>query len=166
MVRNFLRRANLDFDKFDFHGFIISWPDVMSVHKDSATFTIETNSAWQPIIKMWQAIAQTFSDEISIIYTSEEPGLGDYYTNDSSMIGKYIVNTYSVEEHESLKDTIFYEEAEEIYSEEDLRTNLLKVYHEDCHKDLSTDQLISLICKDYKGICINQFEFCSINDVG
>lgn len=165
----FLSRAGFDPHEFECRGTIVSWPkdvDNLVGEKNLASFAIETESAWKPMIAMWQTIARTFSDRIKILYTSEEPGTGIYMTNDPVMRGWYHVNPYELdkEEKELLKDTIFAVEGQEIYSWKDVRRDLLKIYKNEFY--LTTAQLVGRFCRDHKGVIVRKYELCSIEEVG
>jgi len=65
-----------------------------------------TETAWAPMLKMWKLICDKYLPDANIIYTSEEPGCGIYYTNDPNIEGSYYVDIWEppeeFEDEESL----------------------------------------------------------------
>ena len=165
----FLGRAGFNYDDYECRGQIVAWPDDIADEKDPSSFTIQTETAWSPMIAMWDAIAKKFSDDIEVIYTAEETGMALYYTNDPAMRGHYCVDKFDeVDEDlkESLRGTIFEGELSmEEYSEKEVVDNILLVYPD--KTDLTTEQLVELFQSKYEdSISINAYEWCLVEEVG
>ena len=57
--------------------------------------SISTTTAWTPCLKMWQKICDKYLDkDYELVYVAEEPGCDIFATNDSSYVGKYILQSY------------------------------------------------------------------------
>ena len=164
----FLGRAGFNYDDYECRGQIVDWPDDIVGEKGPGSFTIQTETAWSPMIAMWDAIAKKFSDEIEIIYTAEEPGMAIYSTNDPAMRSHYNGDKFDEldeELEEDLQGTIFEGELDtHEYSEEEIRANLLTIYPDRVND--ATDQLIDLFQGEYDGITINAYEWWPIEEAG
>ena len=57
---------------------------------------ITTETAWDPMLKMWQKVVDKYLPGAEIIYAAEEPGMCLYVTNDPTFDGHY--NIYSWDE--------------------------------------------------------------------
>lgn len=65
---------------------------------------IRTETAWEPMLKMWSMLIDKYLPNGNIIYTAEECGNGLYCTNDPSLIGKYYIDSIDIDEVESRYD--------------------------------------------------------------
>ena len=66
--------------------------DYKDLYKDE--LTIETSTAWSPMLRMWVELVNKFIPNADITYTAEEPGCGIHYTNDPDLEGKYILDSW------------------------------------------------------------------------
>lgn len=55
---------------------------------------ITTETAWEPMLKMWQKVIDKYLPTAEIVYTAEEPGCGLYVTNDPCYVGQYCVDVW------------------------------------------------------------------------
>lgn len=62
---------------------------------------ITTETAWEPMLKMWRKIVDKYIPEAEIIYTTEEPGMCLYATNDPNLEGLYYIDVWDVDGMES-----------------------------------------------------------------
>ena len=110
---------------------------------------ITTETAWEPMLKMWTKIIEKFFPNAELIYTAEEPGNRLYMTNDPVLVDKYIVRNYS--------DDISIDENDELSEEEciSLLQDLLDIKNTNIEELLL--QLDSSIYND--NIIINKWEF-------
>ena len=53
---------------------------------------IDTETAWSPMLEMWQLLCQKYLRGAEIYYTADEGGNELYQTNDPDMIGKYYID--------------------------------------------------------------------------
>lgn len=60
----------------------------------SGQITISTETAWCPMLKMWQAVVDKYLPDAEIIYTADECGCEIYYTNDPYYVNKYYVDIF------------------------------------------------------------------------
>lgn len=169
----FLNRAGLNFEDYECRGQITGWPIVNKIDDDIddaeeyAGFSIQTETAWGPMIAMWDAIAKQFSNKIEIIYIAEEPGLGVYSTNDPEIRGYFHIEKsckLDEEKEGKLKGTMFegYIDPEE-YSEDEVRDSLLRIYPDKAM--WTTEQLINLFRREYNNITIIALEWYPIEEV-
>lgn len=113
---------------------------------------IQTETAWAPMLRMWQLVVDKYAPEAEIIYTAEEPGCELYTTNDPTLVGKYIIdscddrveNLYDIEERELI----------------DILQDLLNTKEADVNKllDMLQDSEFS------ENVWIHQREFCEIDN--
>ena len=61
---------------------------------DDEELIVETETAWSPMLKMWDIINKKLNLGLEIIYTAEEPEFEVYMTNDPSMKDVYAVDIY------------------------------------------------------------------------
>lgn len=54
---------------------------------------ISTETAWEPMLKMWQRIVDKYLPEAKITYTALEPGYDLYVTNDPDYEGCYSIDS-------------------------------------------------------------------------
>lgn len=71
---------------------------------------INTETAWVPMLKMWLKVLEKYLPNAELIYNAEECGCGLSYTNDPTLVGKYILDYYGDGGFESIweadKDTV------------------------------------------------------------
>jgi len=53
---------------------------------------INTETAWAPMMKMWQLLVDKELPDAQIWFSAEEGGMGIYETNDPDMIGRYFID--------------------------------------------------------------------------
>lgn len=54
---------------------------------------IYTETAWDPILKMWIKLLDKYLPDAELVYNAEEIGMGLYVTNDPWLFDKYIVSS-------------------------------------------------------------------------
>ena len=62
---------------------------------------IVTETAWVPCLKMWLLLLEKYLPEADLTYTAEECGMGIFCTNDTSLIGRYHLDIWDVDEYAS-----------------------------------------------------------------
>ena len=65
------------------------------LHEDQ--LTIETETAWSPMMTMWFKLIEKYIPDARLFYTAEESGCGIFYTNDPDYVGKYIIDSWNDE---------------------------------------------------------------------
>lgn len=63
--------------------------------------TIDTVTAWSPMLKMWKKVLDKYLPDAELIYLAEEGGNGLYSTNDPCMKDCYIIDSWEIEEIDS-----------------------------------------------------------------
>lgn len=68
-----------------------------ATRQQGAVLNIQTETAWNPMIKMWSMINEHYNLGLEITYTAEEPGCELYETNDITISGTYIIDAYDLD---------------------------------------------------------------------
>ena len=124
------------------------------------TVSVATETAWCPMIQMWERICEKYLTEYEIIYTAEEPGYELFYTNDPVLSGSYVID--SVNEDFSNK----YLSGETYDSEAD--KEYLKAILQKCldSKEESIDTLLEMFEKsDYEDVWIRPWEYVPVSEL-
>ena len=74
---------------------------VIQIDLDGNEIKIQTETAWGPMMKMWQRIANNYIPSATIIYTAEEDNMGIFYTNDEAYRNLYLIDPYGCNDIES-----------------------------------------------------------------
>lgn len=140
--------------------------EILDIVRDGSQVNVSMSTAWNPMLEpLCLALEKNFSkDSFNVIYSSEEPGLELYLTNDEDRIGRYIVEITD-EASDAIKN-VFYEECyynENDYDEYDLKDMLEDAYGISADKECSLDELLKL-ADDEPGIYIHEWEFQDIAD--
>lgn len=59
-----------------------------------AEITIDTETAWTPMLRMWQRIIDKYAPDSELEYTAVECGSDIYCTNDPELVGKYHMDAW------------------------------------------------------------------------
>ncbi len=62
---------------------------------------IHTETAWNPMLKMWIKVLEKYLPDAELLYEAEECGCGLYSTNDPYMKGCYYIDSWDIEDIES-----------------------------------------------------------------
>lgn len=121
---------------------------------------ISTETAWSPMLEMWQLLCQKYLRGAEIYYTADEGGNELYQTNDPDMIGKYYIDIVDdvPEEFDDIAESE-YEATEEM---------VVKLLQRILHSD-ETD-IKKLLDLHYKSdaqewVSIHKWETVEINEV-
>lgn len=79
---------------------------------DGNRINISTETAWCPMLNMWQRLCDKFLPDAEIWYTAEESGCGLFWTNDPGIVGKYYIDLWDVPD-EFAEETPDYEATED-----------------------------------------------------
>lgn len=112
---------------------------------------IQTETAWNPAMKMWDMVCKKYLTEYSLIYSAEECGEELYYTNDPELKDKYICKIDDESDREASKEYVFKE--------------LRKVIN---RPDLDDDELYREYAKDkeaYPDIYIAKWETVNVSEL-
>ena len=82
-----------------------------SIYFENGQINMSTETAWAPMMQMWQMIVDKYLPDADIWYTAEEPGNCIYESNDPDVIGKYYVDIWEPPEEFEDEESIY--EAEE-----------------------------------------------------
>lgn len=55
---------------------------------------IDTETAWSPMLQMWQKLLEKYLPDAELIYSAEECGCGLYCTNDIELAGRYRIEIW------------------------------------------------------------------------
>lgn len=108
-LSNIVRKANL--------GDVKCRGDVShySLEKDGTALSIETETAWVPMLRMWQMLRDKFCPTAALYYHAAECGMDLFYTNDPNMIDTYYLDAEEI--GFGFYDSITKEKAVEILQE-------------------------------------------------
>ena len=101
--------------------------------------TIDTETAWAPMLHMWIRLVDKYLPDATIIYNAEEPGCGIYDTNDEDLIGKYILDSWddNVESDYEMEEETLIRELQRIIGTTETDINKLIKMTEDDDYDFS-----------------------------
>ena len=115
-----------------------------------------TDTAWCPMIEMWQRVVDKHLPGADIIFSAEEPGCGVYVTNDYDYDGKYVIDIYGDVPAD-------FEEGWESMWEANEETVI-----DFCQKALKTDETdinkLLKASKELEWFAINKWEHCEVED--
>ena len=123
---------------------------------DGNRININTETAWVPMLDMWQRLVDKYLPDADIWYTAEESGCGLYCTNDPDVIGKYYIDLWESPD-EFIKETSEYEATED-YTIKFLQ-RVLKTKESDIQKLLKMADDI-----EEQWFSINQWQECDISE--
>ena len=63
--------------------------------------TVITETAWNPMLKMWTKLLEKYLPDAELTYTAEECGNGFYSTNDTHLDGLYVIDCWDIDDIES-----------------------------------------------------------------
>lgn len=124
--------------------------DSLNMIDNVPTLSIQTETAWVPMIRMWQKIIDKYDLGLEIKYVSTEPGCEVFWTNDKEYVGKYVVD-------------LFESEFEEIILRK-TGINVYDYYFTEEEKDKIVDALMDEVDDIYDVVSINQMEYVSISE--
>lgn len=84
-----------------------------------AYLTVQTETAWNPMMKMWSMINEQYDLNLNIVYSAEEPGCELYLTNDPDIAGTYIIDAYDMDEIQTeycIEEKYVVRELQELFS--------------------------------------------------
>ena len=115
---------------------------ILNLNIDNSGISLQTETAWVPMIKMWKDICDKyFPSGYDIVYWAEEPGCDVYETNDYMYENSYVFDN----QIESYDD-------DDCFNEEEL--TLMKKYESmhSCSEDELVDILSEMLNTDEKDI--------------
>lgn len=65
---------------------------ICEYYVDGSELLITTETAWDPMLKMWYKIIDHYLPGAELIYTAEEPGMGVYQTSDPALEDCYLID--------------------------------------------------------------------------
>ena len=76
-------------------GSIIGGLELCNTEEDTMWISFSSETAWYPMVEMWNAILERHAPSCSYIFRSEEPGMGCYITNGAD--GSFFSEDYLVD---------------------------------------------------------------------
>ncbi len=129
------------------------------VSDDNVEISIDTETAWVPMVKMWKAVCEKYlgyddkgNPNFEIVYSAEEPGCLLYWTNDPALNGLWIIDNGGN----------YLTDATEGQAEEYLRERL-EVNHIDVPSGASLKDMLKLRGDDWE-LIIEPWEFHEIEE--
>ena len=148
-----------DEKKDDFEPNIRCRGSINELSFDENYIHIRTETAWCPMMQMWDMLREKYLPDAEIWFDAEECGCGLYVTNDPTIAGTYYIDVWEPPE-----------ELEDIYSlyevgEEEVVKFLQKVLKTD-ESDFEKLQKMSeeKFDKDDRWFSINQWQKCEISE--
>lgn len=120
---------------------------------DNPQLMIQTSTAWEPMLQMWQALLDKFLPDAELVYEAEESGCAVYMTNDEKLRDTYIIDAFDMEDIDSDWEA----------NEEEV-VNLLQKLLKTEETDVKT--LMPKLCSSKYGdkISIHKWEFVPVNE--
>ena len=158
---NYLVRAGFSYNDYNCRGAVTY---IGGIEEGGTFFTIDTETAWGPMLAMWKAIIEKVAPGVEIIYSAEEPGNVVLMTNDPYYVGKYYVELYDEEAlPPNVAEALSWDAYDEV-TETELRDALLSVLGLD--SSTSTDNLIEALeeLTGDDGVAIHKWNFVPVED--
>lgn len=110
--------------------------------QQNAALKIQTETAWNPMMKMWSMINERYNLGLDITYTAEESGCELYLTNDPIVAGTYIIDAYDMDDIQTdygIRGTYVVRELQKLLSttESDIE-KLINIFEESEYSDHMT----------------------------
>lgn len=157
---NYLEEVGLNYTKYECRGSVAYLDE--EINEENNSFVLQTDTAWAPMMSMWQAILDELKiNSIQIFYTAYETGCCIYYTNDPNQL-PYFYDICTSLHDDKYKDTIFAYEGIGEATEEDIRENLLVMFPDDA--ELTTEELVAKFNEEDVGN-IYHYEYVPINEL-
>lgn len=128
-----------------------------SVYYEHEQINLSTETAWAPMMQMWQMIIDKYLPRAEIIYSAEETGCCFFCTNDPDVVGKYYIDIW--EPPEEFEDEESEYEATEEYTVQFLQ-RVLKTDETDI------DKLLEKAEEDEDSwFAVNKWQNCPISEL-
>lgn len=152
---NVVYGSEIDSDNLEYRGLITSL-DFVDLKDKGGEINMFADTAWCPMIKMWQRVVDKYCSGADITFSAEEPGCGVYVTNDYDYDGMYVIDIYG-----DIPDG--FENGWESMWEASEETVI-----DFCQKALKTDEtdiekLLESV-SELDWVSINKWEHCEIKD--
>ena len=126
---------------------------IESVDYKDGNLQINTETAWTPMVQLWELICQKYLyDDYELFYVAEEGGNCIYTTNDPNVEGTYIIDIY-----DTPPDDLEWESQWEV-SEEVVIKFCQEAFKTD---ETDLDKLLEL-AGESEWVGINKYEYCEI----
>ena len=127
-----------------------------SIYFDNGQINMSTETAWAPMMKMWQMIIDKYLPDADIWYTAEEPGNCIFESNDPDVIGKYYIDIWEPPEGFEDEESIYEAEEDDVI---DFLQRVLKT------KENNIDVLFNMTDEiEDRWFSINMWTDCDISD--
>ena len=117
---------------------------------------IDTETAWVPMLKIWQKLIDKYLPDADIIFEATEPGCGIFVTNDADLQDKWLVDGWDFYED-------WIEECYESIPKDALITKLKKGLKTDCD-DIDTLLKMFNESEASEHASINEWDYISLNE--
>ena len=127
-----------------------------SIYYEHEQINLSTETAWAPMMTMWQMLIDKYLPDADITFSAEEPGCGLYCTNDPDLAGKYEIDIW--EPPEEFENEESGHEVSEEYTVKFLQ-RVLKTEESDINKLIKMHDN-----DDDPWFCINEWKTCEISE--
>ena len=86
---------------------------IQTLELDNRRILITTETAWCPMMQMWQKLCDKYLPDAEIFYMAEEPGCGLFETNDPDVIGMYYIDIWEPPEEFEDEESVYEAEGDE-----------------------------------------------------
>ena len=152
---NVVLGSGINTDNLRYRGLITSL-GFTDLKNDGGQIEMFTDTAWCPLIEMWQRVVDKHLPGADITFISEEPGVGIYETNDPVYDNCYVIDIYG-----DIPDN--FEDGWESMWEANEETVI-----DFCQKALKTDETdinkLLKASKELEWFAINKWEHCEVED--
>lgn len=117
------------------------WLSYMELYDNQ--LTIDTETAWIPMLEMWIKLLNKYLPDAELIYQADEPGCGIHCTNDPTLIGKYVIDSWNDDidyDPEADKETVIFELQRYLKTTETELGSLLNMLYEMDEPELSINE--------------------------
>jgi len=147
--------AGWDKEKDDFNKNIRCRGCLSGIYLYGDHLQVYTETAWAPMMQMWELICDKYLPDHEIMFTAEECGCGIYETNDPDVEGTYYLDIWDPPEEVKDEESVY--EADEDY------------IIDFCQRFLGTeiddlDKLLQMVKDSAIGFAIHKWEHCDIAD--
>lgn len=152
---NVVLGSEIDSDNLDYRG-LITCLDFIDLKDGGGEINIFADTAWCPMVKMWQRVVDKHCPGADIRFSAEESGNGVYVTNDYDYANKYVIDIWG-----DIPDD--FEDGWESMWEANEATVI-----DFCQKALKTDEtdiekLLEAV-RELDWVAIDKWECCEIED--
>ena len=125
---------------------------ICDYYRNGSELTINTETAWSPMMQMWVKILEKYLPGAELVYTAEEPGNGVWCTNDPALVNKWVIDYYGDGDIESDWEA----------SEDTVREVLQELLNT---TETDVDKLVRMAWDEDVDISVNKWDWTDLDEV-